>query len=264
MQKHISNKILQGDLIDLKALIELLLNSKKFIVFISLLFTVILSAYSYSQNKPSYYSSAKITIGNYEYYYPSNSYQIGVQGGYRIDQKFNVFLFYKGIIENEYEKLIIKTNVDVEASYSTILTISTSNFSSERESQLYLQQAIEYILNITNKHIENSFESASVFKNEKIEFLEKEIKRLSSLDKTLMSSYAIEPIITFFSIEKQSLESNISFELGNIIREIQSYQLKVTPIYIFSFIGLFFGLVFSTSVVILKSIWTAEKLLKRN
>mgnify|MGYP000392055523 CR=1 FL=1 len=98
MQKNNPNNYTQDDEINLRGLLDLLIDSKKIIIVITIICTLIAAIYSSSFMKarqvPIYQSSAKLTLGHYDNKLIQNI----------SDVRGELFFFFEGITPLSFEK----------------------------------------------------------------------------------------------------------------------------------------------------------------
>ena len=226
IQNNNPNDYLEEDVIDLKEIFKILINSKKLIIVITLIITTLGSIYSF-QKVPQFRSTALIEIGNsgideYE--------QITIEPAKNLIKELTInFIHKQKILNNNTANLKIKSIQD------RLIQISHSSASSE-QSEYILSEVIGYI---ENRHALLLNESIQKTKTElayKIENINNQIKIKNSAlstqrdDEKLRLSNQIESLKDQIKMTNSTLLIQNNGEKLRLSNQIESLkdQIKLT------------------------------------
>ena len=239
-----SNKILEGDLINLHELIKILWSSKILVIVITTIFAS--CGYFYASiQAPSFSATSEVFIGSYQNSRIFNAKQLEI---YHPDIKRSSFKDHLG---------------------GEFISLSLSRAVSSEKAEIKMQKAVDYLLNTSNALIQKKIDDFNLNNENEIKAIDREIvainqeiDRLSNLDKTLLSSYGVDTTLSELIITKTQRildierinNSSTTFKLSKIITEVTSFKKPQRPILFYAVVGLIIGFILSIFLTIIKSI----------
>jgi len=257
MQNKNPNNYNQKDEINFIELFSLLINSKKIIIVITLIFTIIAAFYSYTINQ-NYRSIVVLLIGNYD----SQPIQDIIVLENQINGIIALQSFNSSDEKAEEYELIIENYVD------KFLSIQLTSPSLEFNN-IQLIEIIDYIENDSKKIIEHQLqqdESQLTLLRNNISSSRAELDRLLSLENLPNSDSRLDVFtselrldLNTYKFEEETLANKLNepklYEYTKLFHEIETTQVDATNKVTTILLGSLLGLIFSVLIVLIRQVF---------
>jgi hypothetical protein len=210
MKKNNRNNFIQEDEVNVKELLNLLTNSKKIIIIITLIITTLGAIYSF-QRTPEYESTALIEIGSYGTF---ESNHMEIEPAKTLIQELTINFIYKRAFEYlKIESALFPTGQATKLAIDRLILISHTSSSTVTSHNL-LDEIIEFI---ENRHSKLQQKIKKQLTSE-IQNIDSEIELINTTTFTQNGQNALRTsdLIPFRLFELSQEKTSLEFELKSI------------------------------------------------
>ena len=212
MSNKQSNGYQQEDELDLKDIFYLLMNSKKLIIIITFVITLLGAIYSF-QKVPQYRSSALIEIGSY--YDTTTNKEVLIEPTIKLIQELNIQFIHKNLISG-----VNSGNFNINLIEGRLFNVSIIETSPENSKDL-LSLIVEFIKKRHSKLLNIRIQDTSIQFNNQINILNDQI----GFRNTLLTQTESEKLRIFSQI--RSLNTQIENQKINLAQEKNNLEIQL-------------------------------------